>query len=269
MWGEGDSCSVGSFRKKAPLEIFTFGSCILLRIYPTGSLWRRQSQQSFNMLTPPFLFSFSFSTCFRWDIQLDPSKDYFYHNGSVASTQLDVQMLYAVCLYRYFDPWSPIHVIKFSTNIKIVKSLKFSVKTVLIYKKCKNVKISRWMGVCISLWWSGRSSKLFGLLVDQRRVDRAVGSLGFFLNRVAVPPLTCKRKGTQFPKRRVLLLFRISDGTQSINLGILPGMLTIFVRTKNSKLYVGPDAQLDVGWGETSRSIWTIRPPSDRLRRKC
>jgi hypothetical protein len=31
--------------------IFTFGCCILLRIYPTGSLWCRQSQQSFNMLT--------------------------------------------------------------------------------------------------------------------------------------------------------------------------------------------------------------------------
>jgi hypothetical protein len=33
------------------LTIFTFGCCILLRIYPTGSLWRRQSQQSFNTLT--------------------------------------------------------------------------------------------------------------------------------------------------------------------------------------------------------------------------
>jgi hypothetical protein len=37
------------------------------------------------------------------------------------------------------------------------------------------------MGVCISSWWSGRSSKLCGLLVDQRRVDRVVGSGGFFL----------------------------------------------------------------------------------------
>jgi hypothetical protein len=35
---------------------FTFECCILLRIYPTGFLWCRQSQQSFNMSTPP-LFS--------------------------------------------------------------------------------------------------------------------------------------------------------------------------------------------------------------------
>jgi hypothetical protein len=34
------------------------------------------------------------------------------------------------------------------------------------------------MGVYILLWWSGRSSNIFGLLVDQRRVDRAVGSGG-------------------------------------------------------------------------------------------
>jgi hypothetical protein len=31
---------------------FTFECCILLRIYLTYSLWRRQSQQSFNTLTP-------------------------------------------------------------------------------------------------------------------------------------------------------------------------------------------------------------------------
>jgi hypothetical protein len=36
---------------------FTCGCCILLRIYLTGSLWRRQSQQSFNILT---LFNFLF-----------------------------------------------------------------------------------------------------------------------------------------------------------------------------------------------------------------
>jgi hypothetical protein len=37
--------------------IFTFEYCILLRIYLSGSLWRRQSQQSFNTLTPfNFLF---------------------------------------------------------------------------------------------------------------------------------------------------------------------------------------------------------------------
>jgi hypothetical protein len=32
---------------------------------------------------------------FRWGIQLDVFKDYFYYNGSVARTQLDVEMLYA------------------------------------------------------------------------------------------------------------------------------------------------------------------------------
>jgi hypothetical protein len=37
------------------------------------------------------------------------------------------------------------------------------------------------MGVCISLRWAGRSSNLCGLLVDQCRVDRVVGSGGFFL----------------------------------------------------------------------------------------
>jgi hypothetical protein len=38
-------------------EICTFGCCILSSIYLTGSLWRRQSQQSFNTLTPfNFLF---------------------------------------------------------------------------------------------------------------------------------------------------------------------------------------------------------------------
>jgi hypothetical protein len=85
-----------------------------------------------------------------------------------------------ICLYRYFDPCSPIHVIKLS--IKVVKTWKFTAKTGLIYKKCKNVKISRWMGVYILLWWSGRSFNIFGLLVDQRRVDRAVGSGSFFLH---------------------------------------------------------------------------------------
>jgi hypothetical protein len=68
----------------------------------------------------------------RRDIQLDVFKDYSYYNGSVALTQIDVEMLYVV--YRYFNPWSPIHVIKLSTYIKIVKSLKFSVQTDLIYK---------------------------------------------------------------------------------------------------------------------------------------
>jgi hypothetical protein len=43
--------------------IFTFECCILLRIYLTGSLWHRRSQQSFNTLTL-FYFPFSLTTCF-------------------------------------------------------------------------------------------------------------------------------------------------------------------------------------------------------------
>jgi hypothetical protein len=136
---------------------------------------------------------------FRWDIQLDIFKVYLYYNRSVARTQLDVEMLYA--LYRYFDPWSPIHVIKLSTNIKIIKILREnrshiqsaatsflfpSDRSVLKKKlachtciKCKNFKMSRRVDVCISSWFSGRSSKFCGLLVHQRRVDWAVGSGGF------------------------------------------------------------------------------------------
>jgi hypothetical protein len=70
-------------------------------------------------------------------IQLDVSKDYSYYNGSVVRTQLNV------CLYWYFGPWSPIHVIKLS--IKVVKTLKFTVKLVsyIKYKKRKDFKISR------------------------------------------------------------------------------------------------------------------------------
>jgi hypothetical protein len=68
---------------------FISGCCILLRIYPTGSLWFRQSQQSFNMSLP--LFYFPSLTCFGWDIQLDVFKEYVYYNGSVARTQLDVR----------------------------------------------------------------------------------------------------------------------------------------------------------------------------------
>jgi hypothetical protein len=49
-------------------------------------------------------------------MQLDVSKDYSFYNRSVVRTQLDV------CLYWYFDPWSPINVIKLS--IKVVKTLR-------------------------------------------------------------------------------------------------------------------------------------------------
>jgi hypothetical protein len=43
--------------------------------------------------------------------------------------------------------------------------------------------------VCISSWWSGWSSKFFGLLIHQRRSDRAVGSGGFCLSPVIIAVL--------------------------------------------------------------------------------
>jgi hypothetical protein len=79
----------------------------------TGFSCYRQSQQSFNTSTLPFLFFLLTHYMFRplrailrWDIQLDVSKDYSYYNGSVVRTQLDV------CLYWYFDPWSPFYFFK-------------------------------------------------------------------------------------------------------------------------------------------------------------
>jgi hypothetical protein len=142
IYRTGYVCPSVCFNFLTTREIFTFGCCILLRIYPTGSLWRRQSQQSFNTSTPPFYFSFYYMfrplrAIFRWDIQLDVSKDYSYFNGSAVCTQLDV------CLYRYFYPRSSIHVIKLS--IKIVKTLIFTVKLVS-YIKYKNIKMLKYQG---------------------------------------------------------------------------------------------------------------------------
>jgi hypothetical protein len=72
-----------------------------------GFLWCRQSQQSFFHFLPTHYMFRPLRAILRWDIQLDVSKDYSYYNGSAVRTQLDV------CLW-YFDPWSPIHVIKHS-----------------------------------------------------------------------------------------------------------------------------------------------------------
>jgi hypothetical protein len=44
--------------------------------------------------------------------------------------------------------------------------------------------------ICISSWWSGWSSKLFGLLIRQRRGNRAVDSGGFCLSLVIIACLT-------------------------------------------------------------------------------
>jgi hypothetical protein len=40
--------------------------------------------------------------------------------------------------------------------------------------------------ICISSWWSGWSSKFFGLPIHQRRGDQAVGSGGFCLSPVII-----------------------------------------------------------------------------------
>jgi hypothetical protein len=50
----------------------------------------------FQYVNSPFIFFLThymfqpLRAIFRWDIQLDVFKDYFYYNGSVARTQLDV-----------------------------------------------------------------------------------------------------------------------------------------------------------------------------------
>jgi hypothetical protein len=46
--------------------------------------------------------------------------------------------------------------------------------------------------ICISSWWSGWSSKFFGLLIHQRRGDRAVGSGGFVF-RLLLLLVLCKQ----------------------------------------------------------------------------
>jgi hypothetical protein len=133
LWPRNFTFTLFEFQVNILSVFFTFGCCILLCIYPTGSLWCRRSQRSFNTSTPPFLFFLLTHYMFRplrvilrWDIQLDVFKDYSYYNGSVVRTQLDV------CLYWYFDPWSPIHVIKLS--IKVVKTLIFTAKLVSYIK---------------------------------------------------------------------------------------------------------------------------------------
>jgi hypothetical protein len=68
MWSADCSCSMRfwyflciQILKKKTLYpeffIFTFGCCILLHSYPTGSLWCRQLQQSFN--TSTYLLEFN------------------------------------------------------------------------------------------------------------------------------------------------------------------------------------------------------------------
>jgi hypothetical protein len=114
---------------------FTFGCCILLRIYPTGSIWCRQSQQSFNTSTPPFYFS-------SHSLHVSATTGHLQVRNTIRCFQglfllqricckYTTWHIDVICLYRNFDPWSPIYVIKLS--IKVVKTLKFTVKTGLIY----------------------------------------------------------------------------------------------------------------------------------------
>jgi hypothetical protein len=110
-------------------EFLSFGCCILLRIYPTGSLWRRQSQQSFNMSTPPFFLFFRVTRdifrpptgrpqvrytirCFQGLFLLQRIR------CTYTTWRIDV-----ICLYRYFDPWSPIHVIMLHVFTTFILSL--------------------------------------------------------------------------------------------------------------------------------------------------
>jgi hypothetical protein len=63
--------------------------CASIQLVPCDSVNR--NKVSIRQL-PLFYFP-SLTTCFgpfRWDVQLDVFKDYFYYNGFVARTQLDV-----------------------------------------------------------------------------------------------------------------------------------------------------------------------------------
>jgi hypothetical protein len=44
--------------------------------------------------------------------------------------------------------------------------------------------------IYISSWWFGWSTKFFGMLIHQRRGDRAVGSGGFCLTTVIIACFT-------------------------------------------------------------------------------
>jgi hypothetical protein len=73
--------------------------------YPTGSLWRLQSQQSCNTLTLFYFPSHSLHVSApTGQLQVRYTVDYFYYNGSVARMQFDAEMLHVV--HRFFDLYS-------------------------------------------------------------------------------------------------------------------------------------------------------------------
>jgi hypothetical protein len=82
------------------LLIFTFECCILLRIYLTGSLWRRQSQQSFNTLTP---FNFLF--------------DSLHVFAPTGHPQVRYIISYYLFLKDYFNTTDPLHVCNFDIGM--------------------------------------------------------------------------------------------------------------------------------------------------------
>jgi hypothetical protein len=85
------------------------------------------------------------------------------------------------------------------------------------------------MGVCISSWWSGWSSKFFGLLIHQRRGDRAVGSGGFF------PYRPDHHKEIQTPINLDILTFYIWDRFSQRILMIF----NFYICTKFDNMYWG------------------------------
>jgi hypothetical protein len=129
-------------------DIFTFGCCILLRIYLTGSLWRRQSQQSFNTLTPFNFFFYSLHVSaptghpqVRYTISY--LKDYFL----IQRIRCTYVIWYrnVICCTSVLQLVVIIHVIKLNIKIKTVKSVKFHVTSgVVSYKRDLIYKILKY-----------------------------------------------------------------------------------------------------------------------------
>jgi hypothetical protein len=129
----------------------------------------------------------------RRDIQLDVSKDYSFYNGSAVRTQLDV------CLYRYFDPWSPIHVTKLS--LKAVKTLIFTVKLVsFVVRLC-----------CIDQLSSSTAARaaVDGRLGITLSIIQSFGPVRYWPYRSAIfpsplPPTDTKTRTTDYHSRRFI-----------------------------------------------------------------
>jgi hypothetical protein len=92
-----------------------------LPVYITGSLWRRQSQQSFNTLNPFHLLFYSLqvsapTAILKWDIQLviiSVFKDYF-NTTDFLSTCPSINL--SVCLSMYLPFYLPVYL---PTNLSI------------------------------------------------------------------------------------------------------------------------------------------------------